>query len=163
MVERFNTLLKEVKDDLHGVINYSSHIMDDIRLLNKTNKRTLGKCRKWMGGTYEIYLNPMLLEMSDQLIKDVIAHELIHTVEGCFDHGFEFKKQMGNVNLNCNNYKVEVRTTSNEWKEKRKYKYKLTCKKCGAVVYRNKLIHRYIKSGGYTHKCGGDLEIEQLY
>ena len=82
MVERFNTLLKEVKDDLHGVINYSSHIEDEIRLLNKANKRTLGKCRKWMGGTYEIYLNPMLLEMSNQLIKDVIAHELIHTQGG---------------------------------------------------------------------------------
>lgn len=163
MVERFNTLLKEVKEDLIGVVNYSENIIPIVSLLNKSNKGTLGKCRKWRDGRFEIFLNPKLETMSDRLVKDVLAHEIIHTVEGCYNHGYEFKKVMGYVNLNCNNYKIEVRTNSDEWRAGRRYKYKLTCKKCGKVFYRDRLNKGLVRYNLYTHICGGDLEIEKLY
>lgn len=164
MVAKFNELLKVVKEDLKGVVPYSEHISSNVLLLSKRNKRTLGKCTRNLDSSYfVISLNPKLENMSEQLIKDVLAHEIIHTVKGCFNHGYNFKSCMYYVNRYCKNYNVEVKSNNEEWNENKQYKYKLTCKKCGKVIYRNRIIHKWAKLGLYSHKCGGDLIIEQLY
>jgi hypothetical protein len=36
--------------------------------------------------------NPKLLKMSDECIRNTIAHELVHTVKGCDDHNAKFLK-----------------------------------------------------------------------
>ena len=164
MVAKFDRLLKVVQADLKGVVPYSENITSKVLLLSNRNKGTLGRCTRNRENTkFTISLNPKLKNMSEQLIKDVIAHEIIHTVKGCFNHGYNFKNYMYRVNYNCKNYNVETKTKSKEWEENKQYKYKLTCKKCGKVFYRNRIIHNYVKWGFYSHICGGDLIIEQLY
>ena len=164
MLAKFDDLLRVVKEDLRGIVPYSENISPKVKLLSNRNKNTLGRCNRNIDySQFTIYLNPKLENMSEQLIKDVLAHEIIHTVKGCFNHGHNFKNYMYRVNYNCKNYKVEVRSNDKEWQENKQYKYKLTCKKCGKVFYRNRVIHEYVKLGLYSHNCGGDLIIEQLY
>ena len=165
MIARFDELLNVVKTDLKGVVPYSENITSKVLLLSNRNKRTLGKCTKNRENTqFTISLNPKLENMSEQLIKDVLAHEIIHTAKGCFNHGYNFKNYMYRVNYSCKNYNVETKTKSKEWEENKQYKYKLTCKKCGEVIYRNKINREWAKLGLYSHgRCGGDLIIEQLY
>ena len=164
MVTKFDELLNVVKADLKGVVPYSENITSKVLLLSNRNKRTLGRCTRDIGSTqFTISLNPKLENMSEQLIKDVLAHEIIHTVKGCFNHGYNFKNYMYRVNYNCKNYNVETKTKSKEWEENKQYKYKLTCKKCGMVIYRNRINKEWAKLNLYSHICGGDLKIEQLY
>ena len=164
MVTRFDELLNVVKADLKGVVPYSENITSKVLLLSNRNKRTLGRCTRNRENTrFTISLNPKLENMSEQLIKDVLAHEIIHTVKGCFNHGYNFKNYMYRVNYNCKNYNVETKSNSKEWEENKQYKYKLTCKKCGKVIYRNRIVHEWAKLGLYSHICGGELVIEQLY
>lgn len=164
MVARFDELLNVVKADLKGVVPYSEHIASKVLLLNNRNKNTLGRCTRNIDNTkFIISLNPKLKNMSEQLIKDVLAHEIIHTVKGCFNHGYNFKTYMYYTNKNCKGYNVEVKTNNEEWTNNQKHKYKLTCTKCGKVFYRDRIIKKYFKMGLYSHNCGGDLIIEQLY
>ena len=89
MVARFDELLNVVKADLKGIVPYSENITSKVLLLSNRNKGTLGRCTRNRENTkFTISLNPKLKNMSEQLIKDVLAHEIIHTAKGCFGSKF---------------------------------------------------------------------------
>jgi len=41
----------------------------------------------------EISLNPRVLKMETETIRNTLAHELIHTIKGCDDHNDKFLKK----------------------------------------------------------------------
>ena len=51
----------------------------------------LGICQHYTDDTNEIHLSPALEDarISDNLIKAVIIHELLHTLPNCMEHGEE--------------------------------------------------------------------------
>lgn len=128
--------------------------------------------RKIIGGIIKIFtisLNEYLENCTDQTIKNTIAHELIHTIDGCFDHKNKFKtmaqkiKQLG--------YEVSRTSKSKEFSEfvrklrqdketRRKNKiYKVTCNHCGRSVLRQRRINvnHYI-----CPVCHGSLRLEEV-
>lgn len=95
--------------------------------------------------------------------KSIVYHELIHTIDGCFNHGHKF---------NSISYLIErktgVKDIAGRFKKddngfrKANAKYTITCKSCGNVGYRHKTMLRYTnRKEGRVHgygcgKCGGD-------
>ena len=168
---RFEKLYEEVKNELKNVLPLSKNVNSSPNYFKSIN--TLGKCnRKIIGGIIKIFtisLNEYLENCTDQTIKNTIAHELIHTIDGCFDHKNKFKimaqkiKQLG--------YEVSRTSKSKEFSEfvqklrqdnetRRKSKiYKVTCNHCGRSVLRQRKINvnHYI-----CPVCSGSLRLEEV-
>lgn len=71
-----------------------------------------GNCTKYCGdGHYEIQIAKFLLSdklTDDRIVRATIFHELIHTCDGCMNHGERFH-YWGNLVSDC--YDVEITTT----------------------------------------------------
>ena len=157
----FDRLLQECKEEIKDIVPFRE-TSPRVLLLNKRNKRTLGRCHRNLGSTYfTIYLNPKMYDMSEKLIKETLIHELIHTAERCFDHKYMFQAYANKVSRILG-YNIETKCTSDEWQQAKTYKYKLTCVKCGEVYYRNRITKAY-RNLYACGKCRGNLIIEELY
>lgn len=153
---RVYELFHEVQNELKDLVPYSKNISSSLGELK--TKKTLGRCYS-MYGMFRISLSKYLLECSEQLIKNVIAHEIIHTVPYCFNHGRNFQHYANLVNYKLG-YKIEIRNTNTEFNPP--HKYKLICKKCGKVYYRDRLNQKYVANNVY--RCSvdsGELKIEK--
>lgn len=90
-----NSICNEVKADFRELgIPYSKNI--DLKWGSKRMTKALGLCERVKGSKkFTIKVAP-ILDGNDEIVKEVLAHELIHTVSGCFNHGEHFKR-MGEV------------------------------------------------------------------
>jgi predicted SprT family Zn-dependent metalloprotease len=124
-------------------------------------KNLWGNCEALGDGTFIISISEQLLQddVSDQAAKDTIAHELLHTVEFCMNHGKYWHKLARLVNERCPGYNIKQRTNAEEKGIQIDYKYVLQCLQCGSIAGRHRhsafVDHpeRYICS-----KCGGKFE-----
>ena len=58
---------------------------------NPRLRSTMGRCAR-KGERFEIEINPTMADASRiQMIDDVIAHELIHTIHNCQNHSTRFR------------------------------------------------------------------------
>lgn len=126
-------------------------------------KSRLGECSKdWRNNTFQISLSKYLLECDTQLIKEVLLHEIIHTCDGCFNHGKLFQAYVRTIN-NFYSYNIAtIRNNNKQFGEKIQRKYKLTCTKCGTVFYRDRLTQKYREFLKHSID-NGRLLVEQLY
>lgn len=109
-------------------------------------KRTMGRCRKKPDG-FEIEISK-IIEMNDEYLKETMAHELLHTVEGCFNHKDMFR-HYGNI-LSKKGY--HVARLANYKFDDDDYKYVMRCKHCGQLIRQHRMT-RFIKDPtGWT--CG---------
>lgn len=88
----------------------------------------------------KIVISSRLLDerIPENILKDTIIHELIHTCDGCFNHGREFQNIARQINdaygysigtyVNKNEHKI----VSNVYKPKER-KYKISCPTCGRI------------------------------
>ena len=126
-----------------------------------SRKNLWGLCETVAPGVFDISISETLLQddVDDQAVKNTIAHELLHTVDGCMNHGRYWHKLAGLVNQRCPGYNVKGRTSAEEKGIQIQYKYLLRCTGCGATAGRHKKsrfvehFDRYICS-----KCGGKFE-----
>ena len=121
---------------------------------------------------YEICLNKVLLNISKKKIISVLAHEIIHTVDGCFNHDTKFIN-ISNMLNKAENLEINVRDERENIEEALEsvgklsslYKYEAYCTKCGAHL-------RYISKGNadivknpemYRHgNCGGIVAVRRI-
>jgi predicted SprT family Zn-dependent metalloprotease len=116
---------------------------------------------------HNIEISKWVLELNDDIIKNTIMHELIHCLPYCNNHGKEFKKYAELINEKLG---YEIQRLGNKEKDYEKsnivfdksdeveYKYKIRCKKCGIVFYRQRLKKNFIRD----YRCGackGKLEL----
>lgn len=110
-----------------------------------------------------------VIEISDRLLKDnvdnmatknTIMHEILHTVDDCFNHGNKWKTMADKVNR-AYGYNIK-RCTSSEEKGLESVKinynknYVITCEKCGATVIKHRMSNFVKYPYCYSHKgCGG--------
>ena len=68
--------------------------------VNTRAKRRLGQCKKAGLGLFDINISEALLndDIDDQISLDTIMHELLHTVQGCFNHGEKWKSYAKYIN-----------------------------------------------------------------
>lgn len=129
-------------------------------------------CYSHVTNMFEINISKVLLNISKEEILGTLAHEIIHTVEGCFNHGSKFLCIMDILNKN-ENIKITVTGSKHETinalesvgKLSSMYKYEAYCTKCGKHI-------KYISKGNanivkhpeyYYHKeCGGSLAIRRI-
>ena len=141
--------------------------------VNTRAKNRLGVCRH-RHTTYGIKYNIIgisdwvLEKFADKDIKNVIMHELLHTIDGCNNHGELWKRyarkvshELGynitrteNIQALCERNGIDYSEFENN-----SYKYEITCKKCGATWHKHKLTKNYLfyyRNNKMTHtSCGG--------
>lgn len=129
-------------------------------IINSRAKSRYGQCRRihsW-DNEFEIQVSDMVLdkEVPIKSLETVILHELLHTVEGCMNHGAKWKMLANKINKA---YGYEIERTSNreklgikEPRKPRVVNYKLECNCCGQVITRTRksdLIQNYL-----LYNCG---------
>lgn len=115
--------------------------------------RTLGKCI-CQGSNCHIRLSASLKERPET-IRNVLAHELIHTLPDCRNHGERF--QMWGKRLSTCGYHIETHVKSVEYRKCQHPVGVLKCDSCGRFF-------PYFRKGkvlsnpeSYRCRCGGSL------
>ena len=95
-------------------------------------------------------------------VKSTIVHELIHTVEGCYNHGSKFQ-EIARLLSSAYNIKLGTRASKNEMALSEEYriskaKYVIRCKRCGQIITRQRATRLVKLPMTYSCGCGGDLE-----
>ena len=103
-------------------------------------KNMWGLCETVAPGVFDISIAASLLrdDVDDQAVKDTIAHELLHTVEGCMNHGRYWHKLADLVNRRCPGYHIKGRTSAEEKGIQIEYKYLFQCTGCGITAGRHR-------------------------
>lgn len=114
---------------------------------------------------YIIEISKALIEAPEESIKEVLAHEILHTTPGGDNHTGLWKKYASMMNQSYG-YHIK-RTIAPEAlgvslaREKPPAKYLIICKKCGIVQERSR-VSRVIKQPSlYRCKCGGALKVRR--
>ena len=175
-------LLMEVLSDFKEIkIPISDRILSEIKI-NTRAKCRFGACRKvwkaldgsWTTKSASALQNPYfqieiceaVLDADKQEVKNVLAHELLHTCPGCYNHGKRWKAYAEKIN-NIYGYNITSTTTYEKIglkkPEKRaNHKYKIECAKCGKTFYRQKKSKLTDNPGRYRCTCGGKLKVREI-
>lgn len=134
-------------------------------VINDRAKKRLGACKKVIkpdGKTkFIIEISSVILSCSEKEICGVIAHELIHTCEGCFNHGRMWKEYADRANREYD-YNIrrlaELEDSDIKSEYAAKNKYTIKCKKCGTVYERVRVCPLVKNPERYRcGKCGFPL------
>lgn len=128
--------------------------------VNTRAKRKFGLCQKSNNG-YIIEISYILLyEQNPELaLKNTIIHELLHTCEGCFNHGVQWQVLADKVNKHFG-YHIQRIDSDDDIGivyNPCKYKYVLKCKKCGSEFKRMKRSNFVAHPEYYRCDCGGKI------
>ena len=82
--ELFKVAWADVRKTLPTFIINEPNISKTLGFNNRQN--TLGLCRRYTSGRREVYFSRKYLALGDQNVLDILAHELIHTIQGCVGH-----------------------------------------------------------------------------
>jgi len=134
--------------------------------VNTRAKCQWGQCKKVGIGLSDISISAVLLndDVDDREALNTIAHELIHTIPGCFSHKGKWKLIAEDICKKLPQYTIK-RTAKPEEKgiviQKKEpvYRYILRCTECGQEIKRQKLSKAVVNYKKYRcGKCGGKLE-----
>lgn len=166
--EIYRKLVKEFLDNgipIHWSVKHRFTV-------NKRLKSCWGRCIvkrvncSWAYNNYKIEVAQHAIDYGPTCLKSVLAHELIHTVDGCFDHGDGFLSWASIVTHKLG-YEVTVKKRSSvaaqvakevdgiEIDYNDRYKHIVVCQSCGNKVgYHNTC--KTIKGimSGRKYKCG---------
>lgn len=162
---------------MRDLMTYARECMEELDVINvpyvrpvcwKVNtraKKFYGQCTRsrYNDKTFTIDIAAKLLgdDVDEMAVKNVIHHELVHTIPGCFNHGKEFVYWCNVINRE---YGYTVETKAHDYVQKynvpaTEYKYAVRCKKCGAIVRRVRMSDLIKYPSIYScGKCGGDFE-----
>ena len=127
-------------------------------VINSRAKRRQGCCKK-KDGKFIIEISEFVLDYPVDEIKNVVAHEIIHTCYGCFNHQKRFKAY--GQKLKALGYNV---TTTYKGEEKTPAeldaRYMAVCQDCGEVIYRIKRSPLIIHPEKYRcARCRGKFRV----
>ena len=168
--EEINRLLGEVIREAEAVRIPLGMIKRDVRV-NTRAKRRFGCCRTTQNAfgerQFEIELSQKVLACEDKKIKEILAHEILHTCSGCQNHGKKWKEYAAAMN-HAYGYAITTMTSdaamglpeTEECYRRESYKYVLQCQGCGAMIHRKRAsrLTRYPQRYRCA-KCGGKLKI----
>lgn len=133
--------------------------------VNTRAKARWGLCTKVSRGVFDIQIAASLLDdtVDDQATKDTIAHELLHTVPGCFKHTGKWKQYAELINKEMPYYRIKSRSSYadkgvEDLRGDPTYRYILKCEQCSREVHRQKKSAVIEHPENYRCKCGGKLK-----
>lgn len=165
---------EKVNDNLKKVIKQAQDLNIPVPVniyekvfINPRPRKRFGCCKK-INGTYHIEISEFILECSDEKIREVLAHEILHTCRGCYDHGNKWKIYAGKMN-EAYGYNIK-RTSSFEdmgircepQTKKENIKYIIKCRSCGREYPRQRYTAMMKKISSYRCRCGGALDVFKL-
>ena len=168
--EEINQLLKDVIREAEAVRIPLGKIKRNVRV-NARAKRRFGCCRSVQNAfgvrQFEIELSQKVLACEDKKIKEILAHELLHTCSGCQNHGKKWKIYATTMN---HAYGYAITTTTSDAAmglpetearyRRESYRYILQCQGCGAMIRRKRASRLTQYPQRYRcAKCGGKLKI----
>ena len=132
-------LMARLRRELISIgIPVSNRLEPEVRI-NTRARRRLGCCY-YQSGRYWIEVSQAVLEDED-LLKQTLVHELLHTCPKCRDHGPKWKAYAQTVNEKLG-YRIE-RTVKTETPagslRHEEIKYILECQSCGAQIKRMRM------------------------
>lgn len=141
--------------------------------VNTRAKKRWGQCKRMKNGTYSINISSSLMQdnVKIEAVKNTMAHEILHTVRGCMNHGPAWQAVADRMNKAYPDIYNIKRTTSPEEKglesvgrvRNEEYKCMLVCQKCGSKYYykrESKAVKNY-----QNYRCGschGKLSLQYL-
>lgn len=105
---------------------------------------------------------------------NTLAHETIHTLQGCFNHGENFKwvgRRLASLYDGVTITRTRCDAGYIAWKNQHKphvekpiaYKYKIVCEKCGQTFYRQRLSSIVKNPNNFRcGKCYGKFKIFEI-
>ena len=166
--EKLTEVLKEVIEEARNLkIPVPFTISEQIKV-NPRPKKRFGCCRK-QGEKFIIEISEFILKCDDEKIRGVIAHEVLHTCEGCYEHGMQWKEYASQMNA-AYGYNIK-RTSSFEemgveseiLDGSNKIKYIIKCEKCGREYPRQRYTCVMQKIKAYRCSCGGRLYVIKIH
>lgn len=135
-----NECLREVK-----ALGIKTGVITEWKI-NSRAKTRLGQCTKHPDRTYEIQIAELLLtqdQVTEQDVKEVIIHEILHTCYGCMKHTGRWKIYAEKMNAS---YGYHITRTKNVEQlglpkhtvKRRRVKYVYVCAGCGQRVERTR-------------------------
>lgn len=157
--QEVDALMRETAQALRELhIPVAKAVSPEVRI-NSRAKRRLGCCF-YRDGVYTIEVSSRLLERPE-LLRQTLAHELLHTCRGCRNHGEQWKAYAQAVNQ-AFGMKIERLAPLEEGDPQRlrrdEIKYALQCQSCGAVLYRARMCKVVKSPWRYRCQCGGKLK-----
>ena len=151
-------LMARLRRELISIgIPVSNRLEPEVRI-NTRARRRLGWCY-YQSGRYWIEVSQAVLEDED-LLKQTLVHELLHTCPKCRDHGPKWKAYAQTVNEKLG-YRIE-RTVKTETPagslRHEEIKYILECQSCGAQIKRMRMSKAVKSPWRYRCPCGGKLK-----
>ena len=131
---------------------------------NARAKKRFAACRK-KGRDFYIEINERLLsgEIPEEKIREILAHEVIHTCRGCFDHGEKWKTY---ARIMKEDWGYEIKRTAKfnelgleEPETKEPVRYIIRCEKCGKEIGRRRKSRLVTHTQDYRCLCGGKLRL----
>ena len=160
----FTELKQEIKDKEKelgfDLIKSCGNVSNSIGTY-KSTKSYGNCCRKIIMGTktFNISLNERLVQYgTDHDIKEVLLHELIHTINDCFNHRWQFKNKAWTMyrylKYDALNKQYD-KTILNRQSKQERAKYVIKCTGCGQTIYRERksifVEHPEKYTCGYCH------------
>lgn len=134
---------------------------------NNRTKNRWGQCRRTLNRStgkveYEIEIGEWMTDekFPETLIRNTIAHEILHSCEGCMNHGAKWHGYAMTMN-NKYGYDIQTYATKEEMAmrnevEPIKYKYTFKCEKCGEIIGQHRACKFTKHPEKYQHTgCGG--------
>lgn len=153
-----NGLLQEAISEAKKLnIPVSEKIKSNV--LTSNAQSFLGKCRK-SGNSFTIYISNALLGGGDtQGIKQTLAHEILHTCDGCMNHGNTWKNYASKMNR-AYSYNISRTANIESFNVVRTANYVVVCTQCGNKTYRNRMSKLITHMHQYRCNCGGKLRLD---
>lgn len=133
--------------------------------INPRPKKRFGCCNT-MGGKYNIEISEFVLKADEEKVKEVLAHEILHTCKGCRNHGPRWKEYAERMN---ERYGYHIKRVSSfqemglaEAQEDHcedRIRYIIKCEKCGKEYPRQRFTCVMKKINAYRCQCGGKLTV----
>lgn len=170
MKEKLNIILKDVIEEARALnIPVPDNICEEIKVNGRPKKR-FGCCRR-ENGVFTIEVSKFLIDRigcENFKVRQVIAHEVLHTCDGCYEHGVKWKEYAKKMN-SVYGYNIKRTSTFEEMgiddikeQNRGKIKYIIKCSRCGREYPRQRFTCVMKKINAYRCNCGGRLEIIEV-
>lgn len=160
--------IKEIIEECRNVnIPVSNRINPEV-VINRRARSRFAACKResiFAMVDYTIEIGEALLKADEESVKNILAHEILHTCSGCYNHGELWKQYAAKMNREYG-YRIKTTATYEELgleapEKKKKINYIITCQKCGNVIYRQKKSKLITHTSLYRCRCGGKLVCEK--
>lgn len=164
--KELNSILKEVIREAQEINIPVPRNIDPVLRVNKRPKKRFGCC-KLENGIFHLEISSFILVCETSRIRNVIAHEVLHTCRGCNNHGKIWKQYAAMMNRA---YGYTIKSTSSFAEmglpepepASDRIRYVMKCTKCGREYPRQRFTCVMKKINAYRCNCGGRLEVYKV-